>query len=351
MVNFVPEDMIGYHWNTCFDANDFIVKIKDNISQRYQLQENPPVEAQVNGFHESLVPVLETFGDEMGGYLQDVNLEGLYPIPQALLFFKVKEEGEIKTVLDNVLNQPFFSAETEDHLGVTIHYSDTPFGEVLQPAYCFLDEYLFISMNTSLIKMSLDSYFEEDSSLAEEEWVKTFGFDFDKPMGAMQSVKIRDLTEEITAILEWFDASMESRDNQGNAFRDGSERSLKDAKDSVVQMNQELIQLQEQYSSTEESYWNLKEQGINVSQKQIELANLRTQIEEKEKLIVSGQEKVSEMEEIVGGYDEQYISKEMREKLLNQIAYPLLDCLRTFEAFGSRLIFTDEFFNISVFIK
>ena len=78
---FVPKDVIGYQWGACLDLGAYY----NEIMKELEGSESGQAYSQLSNVESVLGmslrdDVLPAFGDEWGGYLQDIQQFGSFPI-------------------------------------------------------------------------------------------------------------------------------------------------------------------------------------------------------------------------------------------------------------------------------
>ena len=95
-IRFVPVDILAYQWNNTFSLKDYWEHIKQQTAGANQGQQgisSQQAVAVAEGFlglslERDILPAL---GDEIGGYLADVELGEPFPIPELVLFMKIEK--------------------------------------------------------------------------------------------------------------------------------------------------------------------------------------------------------------------------------------------------------------------
>ena len=87
-IDFVPKDIIAYQWSNCFDAGLSWDNFKQQLSktpQRFPQGVSP--EEIIAGIEQGLginieYDIIPALGNETGGFLSGINLQGPVPVPE-----------------------------------------------------------------------------------------------------------------------------------------------------------------------------------------------------------------------------------------------------------------------------
>jgi len=162
-IHFVPTDILGYQWSNCFKLEHYWRQISDEVKQL------DPSQSKINEFEGKIGmnvanDILPAFGEEIGGYLKDIQVGGFFPLPEFLLFVEVNNESKAEQLLGRLQQQPLVSLQEENYGGTLIKYLALPLGENIQPGYCFLENYLLPRKETDrLLQYCFDSSFIESN--------------------------------------------------------------------------------------------------------------------------------------------------------------------------------------------
>ncbi|MFA5317471.1 MAG: DUF3352 domain-containing protein [Dehalococcoidales bacterium] len=196
-VKFAPADTIWYGWDT----------IEWKAYWRYireAMKNGPQERTEVIGFggivsdfekwagisvENDLIPAL---GDEACLCFTDVSYEGLIPAPKFVYIIKVRNKQVIDQLIGKFVQDGHddgMDLKSETYSNVEIKYLDLPFGLAFQPAYCYVGDYLLLSMGRMPVKNSIDSYFGAAKSLLDNEDFRAVN---NGPEGAANQVSFVD---------------------------------------------------------------------------------------------------------------------------------------------------------------
>ncbi len=102
---------------------------------------------------------INALGFNYGVCLEDINTEGMYPLPKFSIFIALQDEEVIKTLLNNLLKQAPVKLENEEYETANIAYSNQvpPMIGNIKPGYTFFDNKLIISTDISTIKNMINA--------------------------------------------------------------------------------------------------------------------------------------------------------------------------------------------------
>jgi len=150
-IHFTPQEVLGYYWSNCLNLDYYWKQIVKEM-QRSDVPTSRIDEFEANLGLSVVGDILPAFGDEVGGYVQDIQVGG----SKILLFVEVGNQAKAVNLLKKLEEQPFVMFQEEQYGGSMIKYIALPMGEDIQPAYVFLGDHLLISTSRKLVKESID---------------------------------------------------------------------------------------------------------------------------------------------------------------------------------------------------
>jgi hypothetical protein len=353
-LSFVPQDMMGYQWSNCFDLEDLWKQFKKEIVQAQE--HGSPVASQLEQIQQVIgvdieKDIVPAFGGEIGGYLSDVQMGGMFPYPHMVFFIKVNDERKARDVVAKLQQQipGVWQSETYKDVGLA-HFSSPLIGDV-QPGYCFLDGYLLIGLNAKLLKGSVDALHEASLSLASSRLFT----EMDPVLGgrnrSVQFLKVDQLVRKSQDVMEWAQARRTSKDTQGQAFKLGGEKRLEDTRAAIARKSAELAELKSRQTALEDEAWNMNARGADDGRQQAQMSELKEKIASQEREIASDKEQEAELEKILKGYDRPSADQERKDEILKKAVYPLLKSLSSVKAMGIRTTLEDKVLEANILLK
>jgi len=356
-LGFTPQGVLGYQWNTCINLEYYWDQLIGEVAKAGDSDEGTKVADQIKQFEAALglsveSDILPAFGDEFGGYLSDIQVGGMFPIPKFLLFVKVNDQSKVETILTTLTKNPLFLLQNESYSGININYFSSPLGgEDLQPSYCFLGDYLLIAINKNVIKSSIDANNDQAKSLLSDEAFKEVDKGLTDPNMSIYFARMGAFVNKIEGMIEWANNWAGAQDQKRTAFKAGSEQRLKDVESDITEAEGEIKAMMAEVRGINEKIAEFETQGLDATASQEELKITEASIEEKKKDADALIEQKLELVEIIKGYEKNTMSAETRKLFLNEFVYPLLTGISSIETFGGRTTIENDIFESTVMFK
>jgi hypothetical protein len=290
---FAPQEVIAYQWSACYDFNYYWQQSQKDLAKIKQLNPNAPDpqaslkawEQQMGiGVEKDILPVL---GDELGGYLEDINAKTIFPIPKLLVFLKITDRTKADQLLTSLVEKnPLFRLEFEEYLGANIRYFSIPLIADLEPAYAVVNDYLLISTQRSAIKAAIDISTALGKGLIANNQIQASKIDLTRPVNSLLWVDVNQLMKKLEELVAWADKWSAAQMAKQKAFVKGSEQRLTD-----VQKN--ITEWQANQKSLEEALANLKSQNSEFQPGEATFKKIDDEIAQKEKFIQKINENLS----------------------------------------------------------
>ncbi|MBF0385279.1 MAG: DUF3352 domain-containing protein, partial [Candidatus Omnitrophica bacterium] len=356
-LNLIPKDIIAYMWGNCFDAGFLWKRIKQETASAKQKDEGKKAKG-VEDFESALgidveKELIPSLGNELGGYLGDIDNTGLFPIPQLVIFIEVENQTVIEGLLTKFTQNPMFVLQKEEYSGSTLNYVSIPISQSLKPSYAFVGKYLLIAVNNDSIKASIDVLNKKSESL-----LSNVGFkEIDRGLsGSNHYLFYADtglLLDKARKTMEWGNALADGKDKERQAFADGTKQKLEElseeiltAKNSLEAFQKEEENLKKQLDAArtqglaeEELVVSLDQAGKNVKSKQAEVDTLVSKRDSISASIEEYSKKAPKM------------TQEQRKVLMEAAVYPALDAFSGIGSLGIRSTIKDNHFDTDVYLK
>ena len=346
-IHFIPKNIIGYQW-TCFDPELYWESFKNDAPQTksYAKGDMPPVSSSevIKGIESALgvsiekdiVPVL---GNESGALLSDINLNGPVPIPELVIFVKVKDKEAVKNIFSKALQKNNIPVEEEEYQGKKIKYIPSPLGVSLQPAYCLVDDYLLISTSNNLIKACLDAYGDKANSLLANVDFESFKLNFNEKNISIFFLDANLLLERLKGVGDWTVGWVSLLHSRRVAFMKEAEKELNDFKAAIQDDEAQLKVLKAKQESMKAEANTPKGQSSSDIAKNTELVELENQIKAKEENLILDKDELEEKEIRFDGMVKKNVQQDIDPGLvkfyLDEVVYPIMDGLKIIKATAS----------------
>lgn len=151
----IPADALIYSWQ-----NNFDIKFYWQELQRHPAM-TPETVAQIKqAFAKNtgmeLDHLLEAFGTQVGMLVNDLNMGGMFPIPELALFVQARQPEVINQLIKQQAGQLNMPVLQESYQGTDLQYVTLPLGGDLSPAYAFSKGFCTLAINRTLLKSMLD---------------------------------------------------------------------------------------------------------------------------------------------------------------------------------------------------
>lgn len=366
-LNFVPQDVIFYHWINNMDLQSYWENLQHELSiakQDYD-QDLLPLESFIQDFESDtgidiegdIIPLAD---NEFVFLLSDIDVTGMFPIPKIAFFIEVKDEFAAERFLDTYMMDLLaervdirFSSEVYSER--TINYMVLPFGAGLQPCYSLVDGFLIISISRDLLKEIIDTLDKRYASLPQSYNFKAIDIGLTGENNSVSFLNLELSLDRAGAIAEWAIAwqnmaitGMSQRLKQMEFSIDslkldfGTKESQIDATKLKLRPLEEEIQRKRseaQDTSIEEESLKAVEEDLAVKEK--ELAQLREEIEKNQ----------MELDEHRKAFEAQRQRFEVMETGLEQIIYPVMEALRVFKSVGSKKVADKDHIETATYLN
>lgn len=349
-IDFTPQEVLGYYWSNCLKLDYYWDQIVE------ELKRTDAPSSKIDEFEAKIGlsvegDILPAFGDEIGGYIQDIQIGGLIPIPKILLFTEVGNKAKAEKLLKKAEEQPFIMLQEENYNGVPIRFLAMSLGQDIQPAYAFLGDHLLISTSRKLIKDSIDTSQNKSVSLKDNPDFKAIDVGLTDKNRSVQFIKLGQVIEKTKGIIGWSNQWMTSRDKKADAFKAGSARPLEEVKIVLAMKEGELEEIRERLIVVEDEVWNLETKGVDASIQKAEMVDLQKQLDSKKEEIVMENERKEGLANVVGDLDNGSSDSDLRQFYLDEVVYPILDGLKSIQSFGLRSTVNGDAFEASLLLK
>lgn len=291
---FIPADILGYQWSACYDFDYYWQQAKKDLARVSQL--NPEgggpqaaiasVEQRLNlNIENDILPAL---GDELGGYLADVDTQGFFPIPKLVFFVKIDDRDKAETIMTTLIEQQaIFQPSTETYEGTNIKYINIPLVINLEPAYAFVRGYLLLSTSRQAIKDSLDAAADASKSLSAGQRFQGINQGMTNPNNAVVFLEVDRLMGKVGDLIEWASQWSATQMAKQRAFIKGSEQRLNDIKKNIGEWQSEIQALETELQA-------LQVRGDLTESDDSPIARIETSIERTGRFIQKMEESLAE---------------------------------------------------------
>lgn len=247
-INMVPQDAIAYYWTNCFDFSAQYERLKEHkqpISGQPVVVEPPFAELERAwglNVEDDILPIL---GNEIGWFMQGIDVGGFFPIPKFTIFLKVKDPKAADTILRKIVTTPLTLVQNEDYHNIRINFVTVPLMNSFKPSYAFVGGYLIVATSDKLLKQSIDVSHDPTLSLAAEAFLKRGGA-VKLPFYQMISfVKMGEISRQFISLAGWADNWFALKLQQADTDQKTIRQKLQVLSQSIESNGQELVSARE----------------------------------------------------------------------------------------------------------
>ena len=355
---FIPNSVMAYQWNNCLNFKTQWEELKKDLQKSYnekstgQSVDNVLASIEKNLNLSIEKDVLPAFGQEVGGFLEDINLEGPFPLPKLGLFVQVADQSSAQKVMNALTTNPGIVIQKENYKSVEIKYAGLSLGN-FQPGYCFLNGYLLVATSRDILKEAIDAFNGTSPALPVTEGFKEVNVNsgLTDKNNAVLFVKLDYLFRRVEVISRWGVTQLETRVSKMRAFKKGMQERLEYSKKDLVQEQLDLKSLNADLASTKDQLKSLQAQGQDVTQTLTKIDHLEKQIDTKSDSIKRSQDDIEEADDNLKSLEDDKSNPELTKLYVESALIPILNALESYRSLGSRAVFNEGIVESTVFLK
>ncbi len=322
-LSFVPADVLGYQWSNCLNLALSWKELRREAAQTVITSED------ILGLNveQDIIPA---FADKTGGYLRDIRLSPLFPIPDLLFFVEIQDMQKASNIVNKLDEQFASNVQRKDYNGIPIHYLVSIALKDVEPAYGIIGKYFLIALHRTTLEDAIDRHQGRLPSLATSQ---DFLRSVPRASGQnrfVQFVRVDGLIHKMEDIVQWLRAREEEQDALKDAFQSGSAKRLADMAQEIQDKKKELERL--------------KEQAIVLGSQKEHIAQLEAEI-------ASSEARQKELEKSHQGYDRHQAIREKRARRDKHFVQPLFKGLASIRQWGMNTILNDKAFESTVSLE
>jgi hypothetical protein len=150
-----PANALLYSWQNNFDMKFYWQEIQRQPAMTPEMVTRIKESfARTTGME--LDSLLEAFGNQAGLMVNDINMGGMFPIPELALFIQVKQPDVINQFIRQEVGRLKMPIQQESYQGTDLQYVMLPVGGDLSPAYAFSKGFCTLAINRTLLKTMLN---------------------------------------------------------------------------------------------------------------------------------------------------------------------------------------------------
>jgi hypothetical protein len=295
-----------------------------------------------------LVPAL---GDEAAFIFKDINVEGLFPVPEFVVCLKVKDKATIEKALNSLLKGGELSYKSEGYKGIDLKYIALPFGSELQPSYCYVGDYLLVSLGRKSIKESIDTSKGASKSILDNEDFKAVNHGLTGECNSVYFLKPDVLAQRGKSLCEWLYGWMVIAEKQAEKFKETA-KTRSEALAAIVARDEANLEVSKMaLVSVEKEIEDLKAKGADTSVKQAESDKIKDYIALRQKTLDGNKKNLEQSQAAANRPPEKKMDLPLVKLYLDDLVYPVLDGFQSLKAVGSKTTFGDGMSHSECFSK
>ncbi|MBI3601614.1 MAG: DUF3352 domain-containing protein [Candidatus Omnitrophica bacterium] len=354
-LNFVPHNVVAYQWGQCYDFNDLWVQMKEKMQLSPKTMDNARawrhrLEKRFKlNLHDDVLPVL---GSQVGGYLNDVDTQGLFPYPRAVVFVKIKDRLAAQGLMQKLTQNPLTLVQQEDYQQTPIRYITLPLGANMDLAYTFLGDYLLLATSRQLLKTSIDALNNPNQSLQSNETLKQFHLTASDLSQGMAFIKMDNLTGRLQQFLNWYNKIVSSQIATALAYQQESGARKKQLQEAVVSKKEELVLAQNKLKELQSKVAAQQDPSEEErTERQANIDHLSQQVNVLQEDVDSYYHQQQQLQQTLINYQNQSQSAKLWLFNSDEVLMPFLRGLEGLHALGMQLRLGDTVSETEIFIQ
>ncbi|MBA3037312.1 MAG: hypothetical protein FP814_12565 [Desulfobacterium sp.] len=154
-LKYMPLEALFYNWQNAFDLKLYWREIQQHPDMKPEtLAKIKQDFAEKTGVE--IESFIEAFGTQAGMLINDINMDGVFPIPELAVFVQTRQSDIVDKLIRQQIKQLNIPIQHESYRKTDIRYVILPAGANVSPAYTFIDGFCTLSINRNLLKNMLD---------------------------------------------------------------------------------------------------------------------------------------------------------------------------------------------------
>lgn len=376
-LDFVPRDILGYHWGACNKFDELLRQIKTEIQRAPVTNPQGPSPQEILNQIASSLPVnieedlLPHLGDEYGGFLADFDVEGLFPLPKLVFFLEINNPAKTEEVLQKLADNPFFLFQSDTYKGIQIKYISLPLGANLQPAYAYVNNYLLMATSRQLLQTSIEALQDKDKSILGHPLFQNEILALRKKHHGILYLQMDALARKLRALIEWAEKWFSLQENQQSAFAAGSQKRLNEIRQDIEVLEKKIEPFKTQFYELEVELKNLQFQQRKLAEKEeseetlsqikdieAKINNAETkrqswdkEIQATEESLQLAREQETELAPLIKDFDVKRDQAALRQLYFKEFFQPALKALETLDYAGLKVVIQEDLIETTFFLK
>ena len=359
-LDFIPQKSLAYQWNNFYDMKYYWAKVKEELARIAQAQETAP-ESAVNEMVTSLEKVLKlnvekdilpVLGREQGWIFTDVNFTGEFPMPELVCFIKVTDQAKAENILMTWIKDSALLLQTEEYKGVGLKYFSLATKVNVQPAYCFLNDYLFVATDRKILQSVIDTQQKAAVSLATDVSFQEVNQGLTAAANGVFFFRSDEFVKRLRQVVDWAGNWAVKKSEQMEAYKSGTKKRWDEMQSSVAAREKELRNSRDRLKMLNTEKQKLLSQSLDTQAAQAKIDSLQADIAAEEGTLQAEKQKAADLEQLVAGFDqEKPMNAQLLRVYLEQGLYPILNGLESIRSLGAKTLFGTDTIESTMYMK
>lgn len=343
---FIPKESLWYQWS-CFDPKVTWESFMSDEPFSPQANRGPAPADIVKGIEGALnlsieKDVIGAIGNEGGNALINIDLNGPFPVPGIMLFVKVNNKAEFEKLITSLLEKNNFPTSVEDYKNKNIKYAVLPFGENLQPGFCFLDNYFLIATSHKVLKSCIDAQENQAASLLSDKDFQSVNFGLTDRANGVNFIKVSALLERLKGVGDWYVGLATLIASSSQSYQKAGEMNAQLLKDAIAKLETELADMESKEAALKKE---LAASALNTTdsvEKQAALDALGKEIRSVKQALDNNKTELVKLSSTQAPAARKDMDPKLLKLYMDELVYPILEGLKMIKAVSSVATFKDN---------
>lgn len=350
-----PHNAVVYNWSGCYRFNELLALFEDQggdaqASEGLVDQWKRRIERRFKlSVQKDILPVL---GVEAGGYLNEIDVKGVFPYPRGVLFVKTTNRASAERLMQKFAMTPLGPLEKEEYRRIDMHYLPIGIGFNMDPGYAFLGDYLLVGSSRQLLRASIDAFNNKDQSLLSSKDLEDLDIRQKSPAHAVLFIRVKEVAGRLIQLADWYNKIVSSQITAALSYQREIKERKAELRDLLEPKNEELSVAQKRLKTLHDK---LSSGAIMAEDERKTLLDtiehLSSDIDIIKDELESFKQQETELDEAMAAFHEQAISGKSWLFNSDEIFKPVLKGLSGFNVLGVKWRSKGSISEMEILIK
>jgi hypothetical protein len=351
-LKFVPHNVMFYDWGQCYDfknmwehvnaassddPNAVLQKWPKKIEKRFKLD-----------ISKDVLPIL---GSQVGGYLSEIDTQGVFPYPRGVIFIKVEDTLAAKQLMQKFTKKSIVPLQKEEYQKVPIYYMSLPLGANMEPGYTLLGDYLLLGSSRESLRTSIEAFNNPNQSLLSNDLLKNFNLDASDVNQGMIFIKVDEISGRLQQLLDWYNKVVSSQITGALTYQQEFKDRQQEWEVAYAAKKEELRVAQEKYKDIESKVLPLEATDEEKANLQANKDHLSSDINILQEDLESFKKQELELRQALAAYKAQSEAAKLWLFNSDEVLKPLLKAFESFHALGMKWYLSGPMSETEISIK